>query len=155
MGNERSTAANRHIGTRIRERRIMLGLNQRQLGDLIGVTYQQVNKYEHGVNALSAGRLYEVAHELSAPLEYFFEDLEHDEKQPLPRQRMLLDVMRNFGAIQSEKQLEAINDFVRVLAGRRNEGVASEPSGTPRRTRASRSRSPRSRPDAHLRRARP
>jgi DNA-binding XRE family transcriptional regulator len=94
MGRARSTtAANRFIGMRIRERRMTNGLSQRQLGELIGVTPKQLNKYEHGINGVSAGRLYEIARELSTPLEYFFEDPEQAESQLLPRQRKLLDLM--------------------------------------------------------------
>jgi transcriptional regulator with XRE-family HTH domain len=118
MGKERSTAANRLIGIRIRKRRVMLGLSQRQFGELVGVTYQQVNKYEHGINGVSAGRLYQIAHELSTPLEYFFEDLEHDEGQLPPRQRMLLDVVRKLGEVQDEKYLKAVRELTRALAGR-------------------------------------
>jgi transcriptional regulator with XRE-family HTH domain len=118
MGRSRSTTANRLIGTRIRERRTMLGLSQRQLGELVGVTYQQVNKYEHGINSVSAALLYKIAHELSTPLEWFFEGLEQDERQLPPRQRMLLDVMRNFGEVQNEKYLAAVTELTRALAGR-------------------------------------
>jgi len=119
MGRARSTtAANQFIGTRIRERRIVHGLSLAKLAEMIGVTYQQINKYEHGINGVSAGRLYEIAHELSTPLQYFFEGLEQDERQPPPRQRMLLDVMRNFGEVQNEKHLEAAAELTRALAGR-------------------------------------
>jgi len=60
----RSTAAiDDHVGARIRERRIMLGLTQQQLAELIGVTYQQAHKYERGINRVSAGRLFEIASE--------------------------------------------------------------------------------------------
>src|SRR6516165_8858642 len=53
----RSTAAiDDHVGARIRERRIMLGLTQQQLAEMIGVTYQQAHKYERGINRVSAGR---------------------------------------------------------------------------------------------------
>jgi transcriptional regulator with XRE-family HTH domain len=57
----RSTTADDHIGGRIRERRIMLGLTQHQLTEMIGVTYQQAHKYERGINRVSAGRLFEIA----------------------------------------------------------------------------------------------
>jgi DNA-binding XRE family transcriptional regulator len=60
-----------HIGGRIRERRIMLGISQQQLAEMIGVTYQQAHKYEHGINRVTAGRLYEIARALSAPITYF------------------------------------------------------------------------------------
>jgi transcriptional regulator with XRE-family HTH domain len=49
------------VGGRIRERRIMLGLTQQQLAEMIGVTYQQAYKYERGINRVSAGRLFEIA----------------------------------------------------------------------------------------------
>src|SRR5438445_7441087 len=68
----RSTAAiDDHVGARIRERRIMLGLTQQQLAEMIGVTYQQAHKYERGINRVSAGRLFEIARALSAPITYF------------------------------------------------------------------------------------
>jgi transcriptional regulator with XRE-family HTH domain len=106
------------IAMRIRECRIRCGLSQRQLSALIGVTYQQVHKYEHGINIVSAGRLYVIAHELDIPLESFFQGFEQDERRPLLRQRMLLDVVRNFGDIQNEKHQEAFVEFTRALAGR-------------------------------------
>jgi transcriptional regulator with XRE-family HTH domain len=57
----RSTVAiDDHVGGRIRERRIMLGLTQQQLAEMIGVTYQQAHKYERGINRLSAGRLFDI-----------------------------------------------------------------------------------------------
>jgi DNA-binding XRE family transcriptional regulator len=72
----RSTAAiDNHVGGRIRERRIMLGLTQQQLAEMIGVTYQQAHKYERGINRVSAGRLFEIARALSAPITYFYEGL--------------------------------------------------------------------------------
>jgi transcriptional regulator with XRE-family HTH domain len=119
MGRERSAAAaNRLIGMRIRERRTMLGLSQRQLGELVGITNQQVLKYERGINNVSAGRLYEIAHELGVPLEYFFVGLEQDKRKLPRRQRMLLDVMRNFSEVRNEKYLEAVSELTRALAGR-------------------------------------
>ena len=57
----------RHVGARIRESRIMLGLTQQQLADLIGVTYQQAHKYERGINRVSAGRLFQIARALGVP----------------------------------------------------------------------------------------
>ena len=106
------------IGMRIREGRMTLGLSQRQLGELIGLTYQQVYKYEQGTNRVSAGRLYEIARELGAPLEYFFEGLERSEGQlPYRGRHRLLDIMRNVGEIKSEKRRDALGQLVRALAG--------------------------------------
>src|SRR5205085_8748185 len=72
----RTQDIDRHVGARVRERRIMLGLTQQQLADLIGVTYQQAHKYERGINRVSAGRLYEIAQVLSVPVGYFFDGLQ-------------------------------------------------------------------------------
>src|SRR5215831_7460414 len=64
----RTQDIDRHVGGRVRERRIMLGLTQQQLADLIGVTYQQAHKYERAINRISAGRLFEIAQVLSVPV---------------------------------------------------------------------------------------
>src|ERR1700683_3043691 len=100
----RSTGAiDDFVGGRIRERRIMLGLTQQQLAEMIGVTYQQTHKYEHGINRVSAGRRYEFARALNAPITYFYEGV--DDVRPhqvVPRQRMTLEVARNFAEIQNE-----------------------------------------------------
>ena len=114
-----TAAADRLIALRIRESRIRCGLSQRGFSELIGVTYQQAHKYESGKNSISAGRLYVIARELRVPLEHFFEGFEHeDERRPLPRRRMLLDVMRNFRDIQNEKHQKAFVEFTRALARR-------------------------------------
>src|SRR6187399_320194 len=82
----RTQDIDRYVGARIRERRIMLGLTQQQLADLIGVTYQQAHKYERGINRVSAGRLYEMAQVLSVPVNYFFDGLEQEsERAASPR----------------------------------------------------------------------
>jgi transcriptional regulator with XRE-family HTH domain len=64
------------IGQRIRERRVVLGLNQIKLADGLGISFQQLQKYEKGHNRISAGRLYGCAELLDVPPEYFFEGLE-------------------------------------------------------------------------------
>lgn len=63
------------IGSRVRLRRMTLGLSQEQLGEALGLTFQQVQKYEKGLNRIGAGRLYRIAQALSAPIEFFFEGL--------------------------------------------------------------------------------
>jgi transcriptional regulator with XRE-family HTH domain len=116
----RSTAAiDDHVGSRIRERRIMLGLTQQQLAEMVGVTYQQAHKYERGINRVSAGRLYQIAGVLNAPITYFYDGLgEEAPRTAPPHQRMLLEIARNFGEIQNEKHQEAVSQLARVLAGR-------------------------------------
>jgi len=115
----RSTIADDHIGGRIRERRIMLGLTQHQLAEMIGVTYQQAHKYERGINRVSAGRLFEIARVLSAPITYFYEDIEEEgPRQITLHQRMQLEIARNFAEIRNEKHQEAVSQLARALASR-------------------------------------
>jgi transcriptional regulator with XRE-family HTH domain len=106
-----------HVGARVRERRIMLGFTQQQLADLIGVTYQQAHKYERGINRISAGRLFEIAHVLSVPINYFFDGIEGEASRSVsPRERMCLELARNFAQIPNERHQEALSQLARVLA---------------------------------------
>ena len=106
-----------HVGVRVRERRIMLGFTQQQLAALIGVTYQQAHKYERGINRISAGRLFEIAQVLSVPVNYFFDGIEGDATRAVsPRERMCLELARNFAHIPNERHQEALSQLARVLA---------------------------------------
>jgi transcriptional regulator with XRE-family HTH domain len=62
-----------HVGTRVRSRRQELGLSQEKLGDALKITFQQVQKYEKGINRVSASRLQQLSHILKVPVAYFFE----------------------------------------------------------------------------------
>ncbi len=100
----------------MRERRIMLGLTQQQMAELIGVTYQQAHKYEKGINRIAAGRLYSVARALGVDVGFFFEGLDGGQTfEPTPQQRMLLELARNFIAVPNRKHQEAICMLARVL----------------------------------------
>jgi transcriptional regulator with XRE-family HTH domain len=114
----RASAIDRHVGARIRERRIMLGLSQQQMADMIGVTYQQAHKYERGINRISAGRLYEITRVLNVPITYFFEglDITEDDESLNPRQRMCLELARNFASISNQRHQEALSQLARALA---------------------------------------
>jgi len=113
----RTQDIDRYVGARIRERRIMLGLTQQQLADLIGVTYQQAHKYERGINRVSAGRLFEVSQVLSVPVSYFFDGLEQENERGIsPREKMCLELARNFAQIPNERHQEALSQLARVLA---------------------------------------
>ena len=63
-----------HVGSRVRMRRILLGLTQEKLGEALGVTFQQVQKYEKGMNRIGASRLQDMAKILDVPPSFFFED---------------------------------------------------------------------------------
>ena len=119
---QRATTVDRHIGARIRERRMALGLSQQGLARLIGVTYQQAHKYERGLNRVSAGRLFTIAQALEVRPSWFFEGMFPDEELQIqsPRQRMSLELMKNFLLIRDEKQQEALSQMARSLAASSN-----------------------------------
>ena len=77
-----ATAVDVHIGQRLRMRRKLAGLSQEQLAERLGVTFQQVQKYEKGTNRISASRLFGAARLLSVPVSYFFEGLATSEAEP-------------------------------------------------------------------------
>ncbi|MGI9450030.1 MAG: helix-turn-helix domain-containing protein [Geminicoccaceae bacterium] len=114
----------RYVSSRIRQRRIMLGITQHQLAELIGVTYQQAHKYERAVNRVSAGRLYQISLALGVEIGYFFEGAEPGdgsqsrEQQLIPQQRMLLELARNFSLLENHKYQEAICHMARALSHR-------------------------------------
>jgi transcriptional regulator with XRE-family HTH domain len=63
----------KHVGSRVRMRRMMLGMSQEKLGDALGLTFQQVQKYEKGTNRIGASRLQQISHILQVPVAFFFE----------------------------------------------------------------------------------
>jgi transcriptional regulator with XRE-family HTH domain len=80
------------------ERRIMLGLSQQQLAELIWVAYQQAHKYERGTNRMAAGRLYKAAQLLGVEVRYFFEELQRAEESPsgaTPQRHLFVELARN------------------------------------------------------------
>ncbi|PHK95780.1 transcriptional regulator [Pseudoroseomonas rhizosphaerae] len=64
-----------HVGTRVRLRRTLLGMSQEKLGEALGLTFQQVQKYERGVNRIGASRLFDLARVLDVPIGFFFDDM--------------------------------------------------------------------------------
>ena len=120
----KSTAViDRHVGARIRERRILLGQTQQQLAEMIGVTYQQAHKYERGVNRVSAGRLYQISSVLNVPMSYFYDGVGDAEPKPInPRERMVLEIARNFTGIENERHQEALSQLARALVETETEG---------------------------------
>ena len=74
-----------HVGNRIRLRRTLLGLSQDKLASLLGLTFQQVQKYERGMNRVGASRLWDVSRVLDIPIGFFFEDMDKDVANQSPR----------------------------------------------------------------------
>jgi transcriptional regulator with XRE-family HTH domain len=101
----------------MRQRRLMLGLTQHQMAEVIGVTYQQAHKYEKGINRVAAGRLYHIARALGVEIGYFFEGLGGNNGfKPTPQQRLLLEMARSFIAIPNRKHQDAVCSLARALA---------------------------------------
>jgi transcriptional regulator with XRE-family HTH domain len=117
------TDADKHIGLRIRLRRISIGMSQERLGEILGLTFQQVQKYEKGMNRVGAGRLVEVAEALGVTVGYFFEgyvkvgagDSPGDDIQPLISTPDSLAMARAFARISDltvRKKLVAMVEAV-------------------------------------------
>ena len=74
----------KHVGSRVRMRRMMLGMSQEKLGDALGLTFQQVQKYEKGTNRIGASRLQQISHILQVPVSFFFEGAPSSPSGPRP-----------------------------------------------------------------------
>ncbi len=75
----------KHVGSRVRMRRMMLGMSQEKLGDALELTFQQVQKYEKGTNRIGASRLQQISHILQVPVAFFFEGAPHLPGGPSPQ----------------------------------------------------------------------
>ncbi|MDO8605548.1 MAG: helix-turn-helix transcriptional regulator [Phaeospirillum sp.] len=75
-----------HVGARVRLRRTLLGMSAHRLGDALGLTFQQIQKYESGMNRISASRLYDLSCVLDVPVDYFFEDISDAARSASPSQ---------------------------------------------------------------------
>ncbi len=107
-----------YVGARIRQRRIEVGLSQRQLAEMLGITNVLVHKYERGLNRVHVGMFYEIARKLEVPIEYFYDGLPNLPRcHPIPYSSPQLEtIIRQFAAIRSRKHREAFSDLVRALA---------------------------------------
>ena len=117
-----------HVGNRVRTRRTLLGLNQTQLGDALGYTFQQVQKYEKGMNRISASKLYQMSKTLDVPISYFFEDiggtaLEIDGARSAPadierdqlHKRETLELVRAYYRIDDPEVRRHVDQLIKAL----------------------------------------
>ena len=117
-----------HVGKRVRHRRWMIGMTQQQLGDVVGIKFQQIQKYETGMNRISASRLWDIAHALDVNVSFFFEGLDGDVAEEAlselqaaqPQDDLLVDreaqeLVRSYYAIP-EEQRRRLFDLARVLS---------------------------------------
>ncbi len=125
-------AIDAHVGARIRLRRSLLGMSQKDLGQQVGLTFQQIQKYERGTNRIGSGRLFEFSLILDVPISYFFDDLppalssakarsakQTDEAAMGPAvmaQRETLDLVRSFYRIEDATLRRRFLDLIRETA---------------------------------------
>jgi len=127
-----------YVGRRIAERRRMLGLSQRQLAQSLGVSMQQVTKYERGTSSLTAGRLYQIAETLNVPVSSLFADVARTgvdtapdpmETEPSVR-RDLFELMRSYSSLSDTSVQTAVRNLLRVLAASEDMDAANDASET-------------------------
>ncbi len=116
-----------HVGKRVRHRRWMVGMTQQQLAEMVGIKFQQIQKYETGMNRVSASRLYEIALALDTPIPFFFDGFnregqaasEFEDGGQTPRDlladREALELVRSYYAIP-ENQRRRLFELARVLS---------------------------------------
>lgn len=108
-----------HVGKRIRHRRWMVGMTQQQLADRVGIKFQQIQKYETGMNRVSASRLYDIAHEMDVTVGFFFEGLEGSETtkpaSDLLGDKEALELIRAYYSIP-ETQRRRLFELARALS---------------------------------------
>lgn len=124
-----------HVGKRLRLRRTMMGLSQEAIAKAVGITFQQVQKYEKGTNAMNAARLFEFARFMNVPVAYFFEGMEglsasgtqdqllgfseadaEFEHKPRVSDRESLEMMKAFKRIDEQVIRKRLSDLVRAIA---------------------------------------
>jgi len=141
-----------HVGSRVRLRRTLLGLSQEKLAAAIGLTFQQVQKYERGANRIGASRLYELSRVLDVPVSFFFDDMPAEisgrqtaragglsdapqapfEADTLAR-RETLELVRAYYRITDAQVRKKVADLVKTIAASAESGRAASQRGGPHR----------------------
>ncbi len=112
-----------HVGKRVRHRRWLVGMTQQQLAEKVGIKFQQIQKYETGMNRVSASRLWDIADAMDVPVSFFFEGLEgHDvgavaagRPNDILADKEAMELVRSYYAIP-ENQRRRLFDLARVLS---------------------------------------
>ncbi len=127
---KRTTPVDKHVGTRLRTRRTLLGLSQTALADSLDLTFQQVQKYEKGSNRIGASRLYQIGRVLDVPVAYFFEEMPEGldgatnpptESGAPERDTMLrretLELVRAYYKIEAPTVRRRMRELIKAMAG--------------------------------------
>jgi len=122
MAKKAPNPIDRHVGSRVRMRRMMLSMSQEKLGAALGLTFQQVQKYEKGTNRIGASRLQQISHILQVPVAFFFEGVSEAPSPSYVSDFLAtsdgLALTRAFMEIKEPKLRRRIVDLVEEIAGR-------------------------------------
>lgn len=118
-----------HVGSRVRLRRTLLGMSQEKLGEALGLTFQQIQKYERGANRIGSSRLYKISQILEVPVQFFFDDMpddaldgsdlgggDDDVGADAMSRRETLELMRAYYKISDKKVRKGIFELVKSVA---------------------------------------
>ncbi|HBQ36091.1 MAG TPA: transcriptional regulator [Rhodobacteraceae bacterium] len=113
-----------HVGKRVRHRRWLVGMTQQQLAEKVGIKFQQVQKYETGMNRVSASRLWDISDALDVPVSFFFDGLADNKNKAETNSEIPLDLMADKEALElvrsyysmPEDQRRRLFDLARVLS---------------------------------------
>jgi len=124
-----------HVGKQLKLKRTLVGLTQGALGERIGLTFQQIQKYERGANRVSASKLWQLSNILDCPVEYFFEDMPENVRNEFPgyegytseadvpeeeltlHRRQTLELVRAFSDVKDQNIRTQVNKMVKAMAG--------------------------------------
>jgi len=123
----------KHVGSRVRMRRMMLSMSQEKLGEHLGLTFQQIQKYEKGINRIGASRLHELSRVLDVPVSFFFDDMDPVRAPAIPggfaeppaeafdsdplRRRETVELVSAYYRIDDPALRRRLFDLARALAG--------------------------------------
>jgi transcriptional regulator with XRE-family HTH domain len=118
-GESRPSPIDVHVGSRIRLRRTLMGMSQERLGDSLGLTFQQVQKYERGVNRVGASRLYDLSRVLDVPISFFFDDMPENRGQATNGVAGFAERPEGYGApaddpLAKRETLELVRAYYRI-----------------------------------------
>lgn len=133
-GSRRPNPVDIHVGSRVRLRRMLMGLSQERLAEAVGLTFQQVQKYEKGVNRMGASRLFDMSRVLRVPVQFFYDELppyavsgfaEEEDPNSLDDSSVMeflatregLELNKAFARIRDPKVRRSVVDLVRSMAG--------------------------------------
>ena len=109
-----------HVGARVRLRRTLLGMSQEKLGEAIGLTFQQIQKYERGFNRIGASRLFDIGKVLEVPISFFFEEMDDSVAERSPRKLAIAEgvaedpVNFNYDPMSKRETLELVRAYYRI-----------------------------------------